>query len=72
MTLKNVIIASCILISLYVLIIFLSLTTLALWMVSISPLIVAGLVYRVLKDPNPSPNTFEDRFYEDYDYPRNR
>lgn len=37
----------------------------------ISPFIVIYVVYVVLKFGKPSQFTFEDRFYDDYDYFRN-
>jgi len=46
-------------------------TVAALIMVSLSPILVIWLAVKTLKDPNPSNNTFEDRFYEDLDYQRN-
>lgn len=44
----------------------------ALFMFCIWPLGVIYLVYRVLKTPYKPTHTFDERFYEDYDYERNR
>ncbi len=35
-----------------------------LWI--LAPVVVGWMVYRILKDGVPSGNTFDDRFYEDY------
>lgn len=34
---------------------------------SLSPIPLIWMVLRVLQDGEPSPHTFEERFYEDYD-----
>jgi len=36
-----------------------------------SPLVIISMVYVVLKYGKPSKHTFEDRFYDDWDYKRN-
>lgn len=41
------------------------------FMFFISPFPVIYMVYVILKYGKPSGNTFEERFYEDYDYKRN-
>lgn len=46
-------------------------TIAAMILVSLSPIMVIWLAVKTLKDPNPSQETFEDRFYEDSDYRRN-
>ncbi len=71
MLLKHIVRGSLVGIALYVISIFLNWTWLALLLVSLSPLLVIWLVYRVLKDPYASTHTFEDRFYEDNEYRRN-
>ena len=43
----------------------------ALFFVSTSPIVVIWTAYKILKDPYESENTFEDKFYEDYNYRRN-
>jgi hypothetical protein len=43
-------------------------TRLTIFLFSLSPLPVIWMVWRVLHDGTPSPYTFEERFYEDYDY----
>lgn len=35
-----------------------------------SPIAVIWMVYRVLRDGRPSPHTWEDRFYDDFEYQR--
>jgi hypothetical protein len=37
----------------------------------LSPLLVIHMVYAILKYGKPSKYTFEERFYDDYDYIRN-
>jgi hypothetical protein len=37
----------------------------------VSPVIIFSLVYVILKHGKPSPYTFEERFYDDFDYIRN-
>jgi hypothetical protein len=39
-------------------------------LMSLSPLPIIWMVYRVLRDGTPSPFTFRERFYEDYEYTR--
>jgi hypothetical protein len=41
-------------------------------MMVISPIVVVYMVFVVLKYGKPSGHTFEDRFYEDYDYKRSK
>lgn len=36
----------------------------------LSPFVVIGMVYIVLKYGKPSPHTFNEKFYDDYDYKR--
>lgn len=44
----------------------------ALFFFSTSPLIVLWVVYKVLKDPIEVRETFEEQFYQDHPYRRNR
>jgi membrane protein implicated in regulation of membrane protease activity len=44
----------------------------ALFLFSVSPLVVLYTVYKVLKDPEEVQDTFEDKFYQDSDYERNQ
>ena len=37
----------------------------------IAPLLVLWMVYKILKDGTPSDKTFDEYFYEDYEYKRN-
>lgn len=37
----------------------------------LSPFVVVYMTYVILKDGKPSDHSFEDRFYDDYDYKRN-
>jgi hypothetical protein len=37
----------------------------------LSPFLVIGMVYTVLKYGEPSKDTFEEKFYDDFDYKRN-
>jgi hypothetical protein len=41
---------------------------LTIMLFSLSPLPVIWMVWRVLRDGTPSQFTFQERFYEDYDY----
>jgi hypothetical protein len=43
---------------------------LAIFLFSLSPLPLIWMVYRVLRDGQPSAYTFKDKFYEDHDYVR--
>jgi uncharacterized membrane protein YqjE len=36
----------------------------------VSPLLVLWMVYKILKDGTPSDRTFDEYFYDDYDYKR--
>jgi len=72
MSLKNVIGLSFIFLAVYSIVIVSSFTQGALFLVGLSPLLVIWLVLRTLKDPYTPTHTFEERFYEDYDYERNR
>lgn len=49
-----------------------ALLALTFLLVSLSPIPIIWMVYRVLRDGTPSSHTFEERFYEDYDYERLR
>ncbi|MCH8546160.1 MAG: hypothetical protein LAT54_05460 [Cryomorphaceae bacterium] len=49
-----------------------ALLALTFLLVSLSPIPIIWMVYRVLRDGTPSPHTFEERFYEDYEYERLR
>ena len=40
-------------------------------MLLLSPLLVIYMAYVILKYGKPSQHTFEERFYDDYDYVRN-
>ena len=40
-------------------------------MYALSPLLVIYMVLVILKNGTPSKHTFDDRFYDDYDYKRN-
>ena len=71
MRLKNVIGLSFILIGLYSIFILANNTWMALLMGSTIPFYLIWMVYKTLKHPFKSPNTFQERFYEDYDYERN-
>lgn len=42
----------------------------ALFMFSLSPLVVLYVVYKILKDPKEVTLTFEDHFYQDGRFPR--
>jgi membrane protein implicated in regulation of membrane protease activity len=46
------------------------LPALAVLLFSLSPIVVIWMVYRVLKDGEPSQYTFEEVFYEDHPYRR--
>jgi len=46
-------------------------TRFTLFLFSLSPIPVIWMVYKVLRDGQPSPYTFKERFYEDYAYARN-
>ncbi len=47
-----------------------ALMALTFLLVSLSPVPIIWMVYRVLRDGTPSPHTFEERFYDDYEYER--
>ncbi len=51
---------------------FSQILTLSMLLVSLSPLPIIWMVYKVLRDGTPSSFTFEERFYEDYNYERVR
>jgi predicted signal transduction protein with EAL and GGDEF domain len=51
---------------------FSSILAISMLLVSLSPLPIIWMVYRVLRDGIPSEFTFEERFYEDYEYQRVR
>lgn len=36
----------------------------------LSPFVLIWMVYRILRDGKPSPHTWEERFYDDFDYQR--
>lgn len=42
----------------------------AILLVSLAPIILIWMVFKILNAPHQSEHTFEDRFYEDYDYER--
>lgn len=69
--LKNTIGLSFLFITIYGLSILFNWTVAALFLVSLSPIVIIWLAVKTLKDPNPSQNTFSDKFYEDYEYRRN-
>lgn len=46
-------------------------TRFTLFLFSLSPVPVIWMVYKVLRDGQPSPYTFSERFYEDYAYAGN-
>lgn len=72
MSMKNAILASFVFLTAYGLSIIFQWMVAVLFLLSLSPVVVLWVAYRILKDPHPSGHTFEDRFYEDYDYQRNR
>lgn len=45
--------------------------TIIFGMLSVSPFFILYMVYNVLKYGKPSQHTFEERFYDDWDYTRN-
>lgn len=51
---------------------FSQILTLSMLLVSLSPLPIIWMVYKVLRDGTPSAFTFEERFYEDYNCERVR
>lgn len=51
---------------------FSQILALSMLLVSLSPLPIIWMVYKVLRDGTPSSFTFEERFYEDYTYERVR
>lgn len=72
MSLKTVISISFVFITVYALSILVDWTAGALFLVSVSPVMVLWVAYRTLKDPEHTEETFQDKFYEDYDYYRNQ
>lgn len=42
----------------------------AILLVSLAPIMLIWMVFKILNAPYQSEHTFEDRFYEDYDYER--
>ena len=42
----------------------------AILLVSLSPIMVLWVAFKILTAPYKSEHTFEERFYEDYDYER--
>lgn len=71
MRLQNAIGLSFVLIALYSIFILANNTWPAVLMGSSIPFYLIWMVYKTLKHPYKSPYTFEERFYEDYDYERN-
>ncbi len=45
--------------------------TIIFGMLSVSPFFILYMVYSVLKYGKPSQHTFDERFYDDWDYVRN-
>ncbi|WP_417591036.1 hypothetical protein [Owenweeksia hongkongensis] len=72
MSLKNAIGFSFIFLAVYSIVIISSFTQGALFLLGLSPVLVIWLVFKTLKDPYTPTHTFEERFYEDYDYNRNQ
>lgn len=54
----------------YAVVVWLGLAQTALFLFSISPLMVLWVVFRILKDPHPVEIRFEDEFYQDGSRPR--
>ncbi len=71
MSLKNAVGFSFLFITGYGLSILFNWTIAALFLVSLSPILIIWLAVKTLKDPYTTDNTFEDSFYEDYNYRRN-
>lgn len=72
MSLKTVISVSFVFVTVYALSILIDWTAAALLLVSLSPIMVLWVAYRTLKDPEHPEETFQDKFYEDYEYYRNQ
>ena len=71
MALKNVIGLSVVFITIYALSVMANFLSLAVLLVSISPVVILWLAYRTLTDKYEAPHNFRECFYEDYEYQRN-
>lgn len=71
MSLKNVIALSVVFITVYSVSVLVNYLPLALFLVSLSPVVIIWLAYRTLTDRHETSQNFGERFYEDYDYQRN-
>ena len=71
MSLKTVISFSFVFVTVYALSILVGWTAAAIFLVCVSPAVVLWVAYRTLKDPYHTNQTFQNKFYQDYEYYRN-
>lgn len=73
MSLKTVISGSFIFLLVYSVAVMLRAEQVAMLLFSLSPLVIIYMAHKILKDLEPhSGATFDEKFYEDFDYTRNK
>ncbi|MDR9374588.1 MAG: hypothetical protein RI565_06945 [Schleiferiaceae bacterium] len=69
---KTAIVGSFVFLGAYALAVLIGWYATALFLFSVSPLVVLYVVYKVLRDPQEVTQTFDQHFYQDHPYQRNQ